>query len=152
MTPTSHGHSVSSIHHDFSLMIPQSSIIQWGGSKVKTFSDAASATSLCLLNLRASTDFHWERKENLNTQTASHLHLLFSLAVSLGVIRGPRTLWKSLIVAVSPGWSPLKFLFFVAGKYQLKKKKRRRRNLNICVGTFSSIRWSQYVAIDVKVL
>lgn len=33
-----------------------------GLNKVKTFSHVASYTSLCLLNLRASTDFHWERK------------------------------------------------------------------------------------------
>lgn len=33
-----------------------------GVNKVMTFSHAASHTSLCLLNLRASIDFHWERK------------------------------------------------------------------------------------------
>lgn len=51
------GRTFSSVHRDRSLNIPQSYVIWLGVDKV------ASYTSLCLLNLRASIDFHWERKK-----------------------------------------------------------------------------------------
>lgn len=50
----------------------------------------ASYASLCLLNLRASIDFRWERKnsqrETFNTQTAPHLHLLLSYVLHHRVV------------------------------------------------------------------
>lgn len=62
--------SWTSVRHNCFLMIPQSKGHSVRGvKKVKTFSRVVSSTSLCLLNLRASIDFHWERKKNSQRET-----------------------------------------------------------------------------------
>lgn len=118
-------------------MIPQIYVIWLGVDKV------ASYTSLCLLNLRASIDFHWERKktvnEKLNTQTAPHLHLLFLLSASQGGCRGQWMNWKSpnpppacLHVTECCCWS-----WLGSFKFLLCRLESNLKNQNAPVGTFS---------------
>lgn len=75
--------SWTSVRHNCFLMIPQSKGHSVRGvKKVKTFSRVVSSTSLCLLNLRASIDFHWERKKKQSKRNLTHKLLLTSTSFS----------------------------------------------------------------------
>lgn len=73
------GHTFSGVHPYGSLVTPEDTAILLGVNKVKVLFEVASYKSLCLLNLRASKDFHWERekrktdKEKLTTWTCASL-------------------------------------------------------------------------------
>lgn len=66
------GHTFSGVHPNCFLVTPENSINLLGMNKIMVLSEVTFYTSLCLLNLRASEDFHWERKIK---QTKKNVHM-----------------------------------------------------------------------------
>lgn len=115
--------------YDPSLLLSHGPSKQHYSARTEKGRDLSDAASLCLLNLRASTDFHWERKENLNTNCFSPPPLFLTLYHSV-LFEGQESLQLRRLHAT--GVLPLiqvgvLLRFFSVWKASIKKRRVKKQ-------------------------